>query len=164
MNFAGKHPVNKGPHATLQPVKSKLPFLLITTGVERLSGSVHGPMAQRWVDGEQLVIDSMNQITLLADAGYEAVLKHDWIRLGELMDENHRLIAGLGGSGDAIDLLIANCKKHGAISAKLAGAGLGGTVIALVEEPDLLETKLRQEGYTRFMKPFAGPGVRYEAS
>ena len=164
MNFAGKHPVNKGPHATLQSVTSPLPFLLVTTGVERLSGSVHGPMAQRWLAGEKLVIDSMNEITLLADAGYEAILKQDWQRLGELMDENHRLIAALGGSGDAIDLLIANCKKHGAISAKLAGAGLGGTVIALFEDPDLLEKNLRLDGYTRFMKPIAGPGVRYEES
>ena len=130
LDFAGKHPINGGPHATLRRIDSPLPFLLITTGVERLSGSVHGPMAQRWVDGERLVIDSMARLTELGDLGLAAVLRQDWAALGEAMDENHRLIAALGGSGEPIDLLVSQCKAHGAISAKLAGAGLGGTVIA----------------------------------
>ena len=163
MDFAGKHPTEPGPYATLRPVESPTPFLLITTGVERLSGSVHGPMAQRWIAGEKLVRDSIESITHLADLGLEAVLRQDWISLGKAMDENHRLVAALGGSGDAIDLLIDRCKHHGAISAKLAGAGLGGTVIALSENLDDLEIGLRSDGYTRFMRPIAGPGVRYES-
>lgn len=163
MDFKGKHPIQPGPHATLRPIESPTPFLLITTGVERLSGSVHGPMAQRWMNGEALVRESIEAITHLADAGLDAVLKQDWVTLGKAMDENHRLVAGLGGSGEPIDLLIENCKRHGAISAKLAGAGLGGTVIALTEDPEDLETKLKGEGYSRFMRPIAGPGVRYES-
>jgi galactokinase/mevalonate kinase-like predicted kinase len=164
MNFAGKHPVNRGPFGSLTSIDSPLPFLLITTGVERLSGSVHGPMAQRWLDGEDLVVNSMAAITELADAGVDAVRRGDWVSLGKAMDENHRLIAELGGSGEPIDLLISRCKSHGAISAKLAGAGLGGTVIALTEDSEALEAGLRNDGYTRFMKPIAGPGVRYESA
>jgi galactokinase/mevalonate kinase-like predicted kinase len=162
LDFAGKHPVNPGPPGKLTPMSSPLPFLLITTGVERLSGSVHGPMAERWVAGEPLVVDSMKAITELADIGLAAVLWGDWIALGKAMDENHRLIAALGGSGEPIDLLISRCKAHGAISAKLAGAGLGGTVIALTEDLEGLEAGLRADGYTRFMRPVIGPGVRYE--
>jgi len=164
MNFLGKHPVQPGPHASLEAISSPLPFLLITTGVERLSGSVHGPMAQRWLNGEKLVVDSMIEIAKLADAGRDLLLRQDWTGLGQAMDENHRLIAELGGSGDAIDLLIARSKKHGAISTKLAGAGMGGTVIALTEDIDRLQAGLEMEGYTRFMRPIAGQGVRYELS
>ncbi len=162
MDFAGKHPVNPGPAGTLRSIQSELPFLLVTTGVERLSGSVHGPMAQRWMNGEELVVDSIAAITELADIGLDAFLKSDWVALGKAMDENHRLIAQLGGSGDAIDLLISRCKAHGAISAKLAGAGMGGTVIALTEDADALEASLRGDGYSRFMRPIIGPGVAYE--
>jgi len=161
MDFAGKHPVNPGPPGRLTPIDSPLPFLLITTGVERLSGSVHGPMAQRWMDGEALVVDSMAAITELADIGLSAVLRQDWTELGRAMDENHRLMAALGGSGEPIDLLIARCKARGAISAKLAGAGLGGTVIALTEDAPALEAGLRADGYSRFMKPILAPGVAY---
>lgn len=161
LDFAGKHPVIPGPPGRLTPIDMPLPFLLITTGVERLSGSVHGPMAQRWLNRERLVVDAMDAIVELADDGAEAVKKGDWVSLGKAMDENHRLIAELGGSGEPIDLLISRCKAHGAISAKLAGAGLGGTVIALAEDAEALESGLRADGYTRFMKPTAGPGVRY---
>jgi mevalonate kinase len=75
---------------------------------------------------------------------------------------NHRLVADLGGSGDAIDALIAKCKEHGALAAKLAGAGLGGTVIALTEDPSALEAGLRTEGYTRFLRPSIERGCRLE--
>lgn len=162
MNFTGKHPVNPGPNATLESIDAPLPFLLVTTGVERLSGSVHGPMAQRWMDGEREVVEAMDTIKGLARPGAEALKHGRYDELGRLMDENHRLIAALGGSGEPIDELIAHCKRHGAKSAKLAGAGLGGTVIALTEDVDGLETALRGEGYTRFLRPFAGPGVRLE--
>jgi len=62
------------------------------------------------------------------------------------------------------DKIIEACKQSGAISAKLAGAGLGGTVIALTEDPENLEAKLRGKGYTKFMRPIDGPGVKFEAS
>ncbi len=161
LNFAGKHPVNPGPPGHLRSISSPLPFLLITTGVERLSGSVHGPMAQRWMDGEALVVESMNAITHLADEGLAALATEDWVGLGRAMDENHWLVANLGGSGEPIDLLIEQCKRHGAISAKLAGAGLGGTVIALTEDSYELEARLRTEGYTRFMRPEVAAGVEF---
>ena len=161
LNFAGKHPVNPGPPGHLTAIDAPLPFLLITTGVERLSGSVHGPMSQRWIDGEPLVVESMLAITHLADVGLAAIQMRDWSALAEAMDENHRLIAALGGSGEPIDHLIARCKHHGALSAKLAGAGLGGTVIALTEDAESLESALRTEGYTRFMRPIIAPGVAY---
>ncbi len=161
LNFAGKHPVQPGPYGKLTPIDSPLPFLLITTGVERLSGSVHGPMSQRWVDGEVLVRDSMTRIAELADSGLIAIQKRDWTALADAMDENHRLIAALGGSGEPIDALISRCKAHGALSAKLAGAGLGGTVIALTEDPEGLEVALRTDGYTRLMRPIQAPGVQF---
>jgi galactokinase/mevalonate kinase-like predicted kinase len=162
MNFAGKHPVERGPTATLESVEAPLPFLLITTGVERLSGSVHGPMAQRWLEGERQVVKAIETITTLAAPGAKALRTGNYAELGRLMDENHRLIAGLGGSGEPIDNLIADCKQSGAVSAKLAGAGLGGTVIALTEDPDGLESKLREIGYSRFLRPGKRPGVTIE--
>ena len=53
MDFAGKGPVEPGPAPTSRILDAPLPFLLVTTGVERLSGSVHGPMVERWLKGRQ---------------------------------------------------------------------------------------------------------------
>jgi galactokinase/mevalonate kinase-like predicted kinase len=163
MRFAAKHPVIPGPNGVAESLNAPLPFLLVTTGVERLSGSVHGPMIDRWLSGERLVMDSMERITQIGLEGAEALLSADYTRLGALMDENHRLVAALGGSGEAIDALIARCKHHGALGAKLAGAGLGGTVIALTEDAEALQAKLAEDGYSRFLRPEIQPGVRLEA-
>lgn len=160
MRFAGKHPDLAGPNGVAEPIDAPLPFLLITTGVERLSGSVHGPMIERWLAGERLVVESMERITELGLQGAEALVYGNFAELGAMMDENHRLVAALGGSGDAIDALIQRCKAHGALGAKLAGAGLGGTVIALTDDSSDLESKLRSDGYTRFLRPSVQPGTQ----
>lgn len=162
MDFAGLSPEIEGPLPSLRTLDAPLPFLLVTTGVERLSGSVHGPMVSRWLAGEPAVVDAMETLPSLADEGAAALLKGDYLTLGRCMDENHRLVADLGGSGEAIDALIDRCKAHGALGAKLAGAGMGGTVIALTEDADALETALREEGYARFLRPAINPGLTYE--
>lgn len=163
MDFAGKHPIHGGPPAKLMSLEApRLPFLLITTGVERLSGSVHGPMRDRWLSGEPAVVSAMSRVAELGQEGASAFERGDLEGLARAMNENHRLIAELGGSGKPTDQLIEECLSLGALAAKLAGAGLGGTVIALTEAPGELENKLRALGYTRFMRPVAVPGVRYE--
>jgi galactokinase/mevalonate kinase-like predicted kinase len=160
MDFAGKHPVNPGPHATLKQIEAPIPFLLVTTGVERLSGSVHGPMSQRWLDGDREVVDAIDTIKTLAEPAAAALAKGDLATVADAMTTNHRLVAGLGGSGESIDLLIDRCLRHGARAAKLAGAGMGGTVIALTEEPEVLESRLREDGYTRFIRLQTVAGVQ----
>lgn len=162
MDFAGKHPIEPGPPAKIEAIVSDLPFLLITTGVERLSGAVHGPMAERWLKGEKTVIEGMNHIAQLGRQGAVAIKTQNWRELARLMQENHAITATLGGSGDEIDALVNACEKHGAMAAKLAGAGLGGTVIALTHDSDSLQERLRGEGYSRFLRPAAVPGVMLE--
>ncbi len=162
MDFAGKSPEGAGPVARLTELDLPLPFLLVTTGVERLSGSVHGPMVQRWLAGEHMVRRSVERIGELGRLGAQALHSGDLHALGEAMTENHRLVAEMGGSGDAIDLLISDCTSEGALGAKLAGAGLGGTVIALGDDLDSLEAALRAKGYSRFIRPEIVPGLRFE--
>ena len=44
MNFAGKHPAKPlSSPERFDGLDVPIPFFLITTGVERLSGAVHGP-------------------------------------------------------------------------------------------------------------------------
>lgn len=162
MDFSGKHPVNPGPPAHLKSLSALLPFLLITTGVQRLSGSVHSPMAERWLAGEPLVVSTMETLAALAPLAAQALAAQDYSTLGEAMNENQRLIAQLGGSGESIDHLIGLCIRHGASAAKLAGAGMGGTVIALTENPNELQTRLEKEGYNFFIRPEIAPGLQVE--
>lgn len=162
MDFDGKHPVTPGPRPTATALQADLPFLLITTGVERLSGAVHGPMSERWMNGEPAVVDGMARIADLGRQGSKAIQAENWPLLATLMTDNHAIVRSLGGSGEPIDALIDACLDSGADAAKLAGAGLGGTVIALTQAPDDLKRRLQAKGYSRFLGLGIEPGVRLE--
>ena len=162
MDFAGKSPTKVGPPATMTAMRCDLPFLLVTTGVQRLSGSVHGPVIQRWLAKEQKIVDAVEEVAKLGRCGAEALRNQDWRELAACMNRNQQVINASGGSGEAIDKLVEDCLDAGALAAKLAGAGMGGTVIALAEDLDRLEENLCARGYTHFMRPEIAPGLRFE--
>ncbi len=53
--------------------------------------------------------------------------------LGPLLTENHRLLQDLGVSTPTLDRIVEQVLQAGALGSKLAGAGGGGVVIALVD-------------------------------
>ncbi|MFH1009263.1 MAG: hypothetical protein V1800_17450 [Candidatus Latescibacterota bacterium] len=66
----------------------------------------------------------------------------------------------MGGSGPVNEALIETALDCGALGAKLAGAGRGGTIIALHPNPEEMIAALRQAGATRIMIPKPMTGVR----
>ncbi|MBW2253475.1 MAG: mevalonate kinase [Deltaproteobacteria bacterium] len=76
----------------------------------------------------------------------EAVLD-DMERLGPLLYENHGLLRAIGVSTPRLDALV---DLAGASGAKLAGAGGGGVVIALAEDPELILSAARAHGIEAF--------------
>jgi galactokinase/mevalonate kinase-like predicted kinase len=147
----------------LSEVVPALPFVLAYTGIRHHSGQVHKPLRERWLDGEPEVVRAYERITELAAIGKRALLKADWPDLAAAMNENHAIQRSLGGSGEHNELLIQAALKAGAPAAKLAGAGGGGTIIALWPDPDRapLEAALRAAGASELyeIKPVAGVTV-----
>jgi galactokinase/mevalonate kinase-like predicted kinase len=153
--------------ATIEPLGDyvpKLPFVLGFTGVQHASSAVHKPLRERWLEGEAAVVDSYNRITEIARVGKKAVLLADWPALGHLMNENHSIQRALGGSGESNERLIAAALDVGAPGAKLAGAGDGGTIIALWPWPDTtkLEEALRAAGASEVYCLEVAPGALIE--
>lgn len=60
---------------------------------------------------------------------------HDPPALGRLLDENHAILRQIGVSSPTLDDLVGLARGAGAWGAKLSGAGGGGVVIALAEDP-----------------------------
>jgi galactokinase/mevalonate kinase-like predicted kinase len=142
-----------------------LPFVLGYTGVQRVSGTVHKPIRERWLEGEEEVVGGYERITELARQGKKALLQEDWPTLGSLMSENHAIQRDLGGSGESNERLISAALEAGALGAKLAGAGSGGTIIALWpwEETAPLEEALRAAGATATYRLEVAPGGTIES-
>lgn len=165
MDFYGKEALEQQetePLATIEPLASLLPqppLLLAHTGVEHHSGTVHTSPRQRWLQGESLVRNTYVRITELARRGKRALIEQDWKTLGDLMNQNHRLVADLGGSGPDNERLIAAARSAGAWGAKLAGAGGGGTILALTHDPEKVGAALMAAGADCLLTPQPQPGL-----
>ena len=82
------------------------------------------------------VIDTMGDISR---KGLEALMTNDPYQIGDLMNLNHGLLAGIGVSTMKLEILVHTARQNGALGAKLTGAGGGGCMIALAEEQDISE-------------------------
>jgi galactokinase/mevalonate kinase-like predicted kinase len=168
VDFAGKTPEGSHPNepfASVEPVSGPLPFVLAFTGRRHSSDSVHRPIRARWLAGEEPVRAAMARMAEIGVAGRSALAARDWQELGRLMNENHALVRDLGGSGEPNEELIAAALAAGAPGAKLAGAGDGGTIVALWPSLDAapLEAALRRAGAAALYRPERVPGVRLES-
>jgi galactokinase/mevalonate kinase-like predicted kinase len=167
MDFGGKQFYRRAEaelFATMEPLAahvSALPFVLGFTGVQHASSAVHKPLRERWLDGEAAVVAGYKRITEIARVGKKALILGDWPLLGRMMNDNHAIQRGLGGSGESNERLIEAALEAGALGAKLAGAGDGGTIIALWPWPDAtgLEEALVRAGASAIYRPEIGPGV-----
>jgi galactokinase/mevalonate kinase-like predicted kinase len=153
MEFRDKQGLGADPNepwATVEPLMNhlhgaSLPLWLATTGGTRFSGAVHANLRARWESGERSVVDGMQRIGRLAHEAKRALLEQDWTRLATLMNENYAIVRDLGGSGESLDQLVACAREHGALGAKLAGAGgAGGTIILLTLTPEKTLPALRE--------------------
>ncbi|HZO87553.1 MAG TPA: hypothetical protein VFB38_04380 [Chthonomonadaceae bacterium] len=165
MDFAGKESLEQRdtePLAVVEPLAACLPhppLLLAHTGLKHHSGTVHKSPRERWLAGEPLVRTNYARLGQLARRGKRTLLERDWATLGALMNENHALVAQLGGSGPANERLIAAAREAGAWGAKLAGAGGGGTIIALTDSPERVGAALMEAGAERLLTPEPQPGL-----
>jgi galactokinase/mevalonate kinase-like predicted kinase len=153
--------------ATIEPLAAytrHLPFVLGFTGVQHSSGAVHKPIRERWLEGEPQVVSGYERITEIARIGKKALLLEDWKLMANLMNENHAIQRELGGSGKSNERLIAAALEAGAPAAKLAGAGDGGTIIALWLEDDTsaLEKALERAGASAIYRLQIAPGATIE--
>ncbi len=170
MNFAGKESLDQldsEPLATIEPLESyvtNLPLLLAHTGIQHHSGTVHKSPRERWLAGDPQVRNNYAAIANLAPQAKVALLNTDWATLGSLMNQNHRFVAELGGSGEANDRLIEAALKAGAWGAKLAGAGGGGTILALTDDPARVGEAMMTAGAERLLTPKPSLGLQISIS
>jgi galactokinase/mevalonate kinase-like predicted kinase len=163
----GSHiPMDAQPYATVEPLielvpdANALPFVLAHTGVKHHSGAAHKPVRQRWLDNDPEVRELYDGfVPSLARSGKRALIEGDWEALAQLMNQNQEVQYRLGASGEAVDKLVEVALANGALGAKLAGAGQGGTVLCLTFEPERTIAALKDAGAGRIIRPVPSQGL-----
>ena len=84
------------------------------------------------------VLDSIEESVI---AGRSAIETGDYMRLGNSMNENHKLLQELTVSSPLLDKLVNVAQDAGALGAKLSGGGRGGNMIALVSAENIAYIK-----------------------
>lgn len=77
-----------------------------------------------------------NEYENLAEDAKNALINGDIITIGDLMNQNHKLLQEITVSGEVNDNLVEIALKNGAVGAKMTGTGRGGLVIALAENEE----------------------------
>ncbi|MCD6404347.1 MAG: hypothetical protein J7M19_00810 [Planctomycetes bacterium] len=149
-------------YATIEPLEphvNSLPFFLAHSGIKHVSGQVHLPVRERWLDGEKQVIEGYERISALARRAKRALVEGDWETLADYMNENNRIQDHISPSGERNNTMIEAALENGALAAKLAGAGGGGTIIVLSLDPEKQKPALKQAGAVNFLALEPSPGV-----
>ena len=102
-------------------------------------------MVQKVKDGGPKSQETIADIGALVHAA-RAVLG-DPESLGELLNENMTYLRKLGLSTPTLDQLVAMAMGAGAYGAKLSGAGGGGVVLALIDDPAPLVASCERAGF-----------------
>jgi mevalonate kinase len=94
------------------------------------------------------VLDAIEELVIV---GRRAVESGDTVALGNIMNENHKLLQELTVSSPQLDQLVIAAQNAGALGAKLSGGGRGGNMIALVSEENAsqVKTQLLETGAVR---------------
>ncbi|MBI4676219.1 MAG: mevalonate kinase [Elusimicrobia bacterium] len=112
-------------------------FLAVAdTGLRHKTAEVVAEVARLRSQAAALLDEAFRGIGALAREGAAAFEKGDLSALGRLMNEDHRLLRGIGVSAPDLERLVAAARKAGALGAKLCGAGRGGCMAALADSPE----------------------------
>lgn len=118
-------------------IKRPVEIVIGSTGkVANTKAMVEG-VADRKKANPQKYDPLFKQAESLAVAGRKAVEAGDLKKVGDLMNENHRILQEIGVSSKELDLLVDIARKQGAFGAKLTGGGGGGCMVALTPGKDL---------------------------
>ena len=126
-----KNPVGGSDLVEKIHIRKPVEIVIGSTGkVANTKAMVEG-VAERKKKDPQKYDPLFKQAESLAIAGRKALEAGDLKKVGDLMNENHRILQGIGVSSKELDLLVDMARKQGAFGAKLTGGGGGGCMVAL---------------------------------
>jgi mevalonate kinase len=118
-------------------IRKPVEIIISSTGIVANTKAMVEGVAERKKKNPQKYDPLFKQAENLAVTGRKALKDFDLKKVGELMNENHRLLQEIGVSCKELDHLVEVARKQGAFGAKLTGGGGGGCMTALTPGKEL---------------------------
>jgi mevalonate kinase len=124
----------KGQKIEIFSVKSPFLLAIADTGVASPTKIAVGQVRRAWEREREKYEEIFDEIGTIAEMGRQAIERGEVEIVGQLMNENQRLLRLIGVSSPEVEGLVEAARQGGAFGAKLSGAGRGGNIIALVTQ------------------------------
>jgi mevalonate kinase len=131
-------------------IREPVEIIIGNTGIVANTKAMVAGVAERKEQNPEEYGTIFRQAEELAHKGRKALEKFDLKQVGELMNENHRLLQEIEVSCKELDYLVDLARKQGAFGAKMTGGGGGGCMLALTPEKMLQEkvaSAIENEGF-----------------
>ncbi len=132
-------------------IQSHVEIVITNTGIVADTSRVVAGVRERKNRNPEKYKRIFNNAEKLVYDAREALKKFDLKKVGELMNENHKLLQEIGVSCKELDFLVDLARDNGAYGAKLTGGGAGGNMVALTPGKELQEnvvSAMEKEGFT----------------
>jgi mevalonate kinase len=129
----------------------KMLIVIANSGITASTTEVVADVRRLREENPEKIERIFSEYEKLAEAAKKALLKGDIITVGNLMNQNHKMLQKITVSGEINDKLVEIALENGAIGAKLTGTGRGGLVIGLAENEDTQEkivNAIEEKGYS----------------
>ncbi len=141
----------------------EVPPLKLVIGFSGIKGSTKAMVDKVrrfyiWNSFAREVIREIGKITL---ESIEPLENEDYVRIGELMNRNNKLLTILGVNHPMLKKMINAAKKH-SYGAKITGAGGGGSMVALTDEQDEVAKAIEEVGGKAYKVEISREGYRIE--
>ncbi|XP_027922389.1 glucuronokinase 1-like [Vigna unguiculata] len=127
------------------------PLYLIYAENPSDSGKVHSKVRQRWLDGDEFIVSSMEEVANIAKEGKTALEEKDYSKFATLMNRNFDLRRSMFGDEALGGLNIRMVEVARKVGAASKFTGSGGAVVAFCPEGTsqvkLLEDECKKEGF-----------------
>jgi mevalonate kinase len=120
-------------------IREPVEVIIGNTGIVANTKAMVAGVAERKEQNPEKYDALFRQAEELAHKGRKALEAFDLKQVGELMNENHRLLQEIEVSCKELDYLVELARKEGAFGAKMTGGGGGGCMLALTPGKELRE-------------------------
>ncbi|KAG9132228.1 hypothetical protein Leryth_017078 [Lithospermum erythrorhizon] len=119
-------------HGLYTPMDTSLlpPLYLIYAENPSDSGKIHSTLRQRWLDGEEFIISSIEEVAKIALEGRTALVEKDYAKLATLMNRNFDLRRCMFGDAalGALNIKMVEIARQVGAASKFTGSG-GAVVV-----------------------------------